>query len=73
LLFSDPHPHHTTFNFVILILPFIALNSCSSVGPTVLQGPHNSAQKSTRTGLSDDRTSLPHVVLVVLNLIYDWS
>ena len=28
----------------------------STVGPSCLHGPHHSAQKSTRTGLSEDKT-----------------
>ena len=31
---------------------------CSSAGPICLQGPHQVAQKSTSTGLSDLRTSV---------------
>src|SRR5271154_1053032 len=41
----------------ILILPWYSVASSSTMGAMARQGPHQVAQKSTRTGLSDFKTS----------------
>jgi hypothetical protein len=37
------------------------------IGPTILQGPHHAAQKSTITGLSDFNTTSSKVASVIAN------
>src|SRR5690349_7407916 len=49
----------STLSFTILTLPWSSLESSSSTGAIARQGPHHSAQKSTRTGSLEDRTSSP--------------
>jgi hypothetical protein len=39
------------------------------IGPTILQGPHQVAQKSTKTGLSDFNTTSSNVASVISNAI----
>src|SRR5256884_8689912 len=50
-----------------LTLPLAALTTFSSTGPSCLQGPHHSAQKSTSTGwrLDSSITSFTNVWVVV--------
>src|SRR4051794_15857244 len=55
----------------MLTLAIVILSPCSeaissSTGATILQGPHHSAQKSTRTGLSLPRTSTSNVASVTV-------
>src|SRR5262245_35016273 len=38
--------------------------TASTVGASIRQGPHQAAQKSTSTGLSEPRTSVPQFVSV---------
>lgn len=47
----------STFSLPILILSSILSERESMTGPIIWQGPHQGAQKSTRTGLSDLMTS----------------
>ena len=47
----------STFNFVKPISPENSSASSSTIGETILQGPHHGAQKSTKTGFSEPRTS----------------
>src|SRR5208282_5463629 len=47
----------SVFIFPILILPRYSVASASTVGVIALQGPHQGAQKSTRTGTSEFSTS----------------
>src|SRR5579859_8035812 len=42
----------STFSLTILIRPACSTAICSSTGATMRHGPHHSAQKSTRTGVS---------------------
>src|SRR5215204_5776727 len=56
--------------FTTLSLPSISLAMSSSEGPIMRQGPHHSAQKSTRTGVSDFRTSCSKEVSVALTVIW---
>jgi hypothetical protein len=37
------------------------------IGPTILQGPHQAAQKSTNTGLSDFNTTSSKFASVISN------
>jgi hypothetical protein len=39
------------------------------IGPTILHGPHQAAQKSTITGLSDFKTTSSKVASVIANAI----
>src|SRR5665213_178694 len=55
--------------FTILSLPSMSLAISSSEGPIILQGPHHSAQKSTRTGVSDFRTSCSKEESVALTVM----
>src|SRR6185312_3064024 len=47
----------STSTLPITALPSYSLESSSTKGPTIRQGPHHSAQKSSITGLSDFRTN----------------
>ena len=40
--------------FATISLPAYSFAIFSRVGPSIMQGPHQLAQKSTRTGVSDD-------------------
>src|SRR5262245_48080485 len=51
-------------SFATVILSLFSPAISSSTGATILQGPHHSAQKSTRTVLSLLRTSLSKVASV---------
>src|SRR6185295_12892762 len=54
----------STFSLATLTLPVIVRPICSTAGPTILHGPHHSAQKSTNTGRSDLSTSASHDFVV---------
>jgi hypothetical protein len=41
------------------------------IGPTILQGPHQAAQKSTITGFSDFKTSSSKFESVISNAIFN--
>src|SRR5689334_19691980 len=45
------------FTLPIRILPLYSSANSSRIGAIILQGPHHSAQKSTRIGTGDCRTS----------------
>src|ERR1700761_2991135 len=47
----------STFTLPTTALPLYSLAISSTTGPTIRQGPHHSAQKSTNTGLSDLSTN----------------
>src|SRR5271170_7687257 len=47
----------SVFILPILILPWYSVARASTVGVIALQGPHQGAQKSTRTGTSEFSTS----------------
>src|SRR3954447_25292866 len=58
----------------MLSLAIVSLSPCSeaissSTGATILQGPHHSAQKSTRTGLSLPSTSSAKVASVTVTVL----
>src|SRR5215211_1230575 len=55
--------------FTILSLPSMSLAMSSSEGPIMRQGPHHSAQKSTRTGVSDFKTSCSKEASVALTVM----
>src|SRR5208282_3566962 len=60
----------SVFIFPILIFPRYSVANASTVGVIALQGPHQGAQKSTRTGTSEFSTSLskePSVKFSVLS------
>ena len=42
----------STFSLTILSVPVFSVAICSRTGATMRHGPHHSAQKSTRTGVS---------------------
>src|SRR3954452_7917671 len=54
------------FTLAMVILSACSEAISSSTGATILQGPHHSAQKSTRTGLSLPRTSASNVASVTV-------
>src|SRR5262245_38019263 len=56
------------FSFATLILSLYSVAISSRIGAIILQGPHHSAQKSRRTGLSDFRTSWENVASVVCTM-----
>src|ERR1700712_6152063 len=47
----------STFTLATTAVSAYSFDISSTTGPTILQGPHHSAQKSTNTGLSDLSTS----------------
>src|SRR5258707_4840136 len=53
-------PFSSTFSLPTFTLPTFSSASWSTRGVICRQGPHQTAQKSTSTGLSDCRTSLSH-------------
>src|ERR671928_2179603 len=58
----------------MLSLAIVSLSPCSaaissSTGATILHGPHHSAQKSTRTGLSLPSTSSAKVASVTVTVL----
>src|SRR4028119_194017 len=58
----------------MLSLAIVSFSRCSSAissstGATILHGPHHSAQKSTRTGLSLPSTSLAKVASVTVTVL----
>src|SRR5690554_6901540 len=55
----------STFSLNTLTLFFIFSPILSIIGPTILQGPHQGAQKSTNTGISEFKTSSLKVASVV--------
>src|SRR5690606_28907990 len=57
----------------IVTLPDSSSAICSSAGPICLQGPHHSAQKSTRTGVEDFRTSASKLSSVTLTVAMNGS
>src|SRR5690625_7855740 len=54
----------SVFTFTILILSAYSAAISSKIGATWRQGPHQGAQKATRTGLSALRTSASKVASV---------
>ena len=59
----------STFILTTRTLPSYSLASSSMIGPTARQGPHQGAQKSSRTGRSDLRTRLSKVASVTCSAI----
>src|SRR5580698_8130939 len=57
-------PFSSTFSLPTFTRPAYASAIASTVGVIMRQGPHHSAQKSTRTGASEFRTSLSQVASV---------
>src|SRR5690606_1666067 len=53
----------------ILILPSYSSDSSSRMGATMRHGPHQVAQKSTKTGMSESRTSALKVSSVTLMVL----
>src|SRR5215475_3457103 len=58
------------FSFTTVIFSACSEAISSSTGATILQGPHHSAQKSTRTGLSLARTSSTNVASVTVFVLF---
>src|SRR6476661_7606386 len=54
------------FTLAMVIFSAFSTAISSSTGATILHGPHHSAQKSTRTGLSLPRTSVSNVASVTV-------
>src|SRR5258706_13741164 len=52
------------FTLATVTLPAMSLARSSRAGPIILQGPHHSAQKSTRTGSADFKTSVSKLASV---------
>src|SRR6185503_4496130 len=51
-------------------LPSYSLASSSRIGAIILQGPHHSAQKSTRTGVVDFKTSSSKLAAVRVTILF---
>src|SRR3954453_1143795 len=61
------------FSFTIRSLSPCSLAISSSTGAIILHGPHHSAQKSTRTGLSLSRTSVLKLSSLTGTVLPMWS
>src|SRR5574341_2590811 len=61
LYFDASSPLSSTLTLTKFTLPEYSPASSSTTGPTILQGPHHTAQKSTKTGSGDCITSVCHV------------
>src|SRR3990172_3085629 len=59
----------SVFSFKTLSLPSYSFDISSTIGATILHGPHHTAQKSTRTSPGAFSTSCSHVVLVTASAI----
>src|SRR6202012_1659769 len=59
----------STFTLPTTALPLYSLAISSTTGPTIRHGPHHSAQKSTKTGLSDLRTNSSKFASVISKAI----
>ena len=60
----------STFTLPTFIFPLYSYAICATVGASILHGPHQLAQKSTRTGISDFNTSslkLPFVSVISIS------
>ncbi len=57
LYFCASSPFSSTLILTKFTLPSDSADSSSRTGDTALHGPHHSAQKSTKTGLAEFRTS----------------
>src|SRR3954451_19718466 len=57
------------FSLAIVSLSLCSAAISSSTGATILHGPHHSAQKSTRTGLSLPSTSLAKLASVTVTVL----
>ena len=68
LYFCGVSGFSSIFNFTIEMLSPLSSEISSNAGPIALHGPHHSAQKSTKTGLSDCKTSAEKSVSVVLEV-----
>src|SRR5665213_3275845 len=54
----------STSIFITFNLPRYCVATSSTTGPSALQGPHHAAQKSTRTGSVDCKTSFSNVASI---------
>ncbi|NDE13194.1 MAG: hypothetical protein EBZ99_06190, partial [Actinobacteria bacterium] len=61
-------PSSSVLSFTIFILPAYSLEISSNIGATALHGPHHSAQKSTRTGVSLFKTKSLNVAAVTFSV-----
>src|SRR5690606_9144945 len=59
----------STSTFPTTALPSYSWLTSSIMGPTILQGPHHAAQKSTNTGLSLFKTTSSKVASVISSAI----
>src|SRR5690606_31380687 len=59
----------STLSLTILTLPLISPEISSSIGAIARHGPHHSAQKSTRTGSFEPRTSVAKLASVTCPVI----
>src|SRR5699024_1714543 len=59
----------STSTFPTTAFPSYSLLNSSMIGPTILQGPHQAAQKSTITGLSLFKTVSSKFASVISNAI----
>src|SRR5690242_18092422 len=62
-------PLESTSSLPTFSLPAYSLATTSIVGAIIRQGPHHSAQKSTRTGTSDRSTSWSNVESVKVSVL----
>src|SRR6478609_7185910 len=62
-------PFSSTFSLPIFAFPAYSSASWSMIGVIWRQGPHQVAQKSTRTGVSDLRTSASQAASVKFSVL----
>src|SRR5690606_27372992 len=65
--FTDMSGLWSTLTLPTTALPSYSLANSSTMGPTMRQGPHHSAQQSSNTGLSDCNTTSSKLLSVISN------
>src|SRR5205807_6989116 len=69
LYFAATPPFSSTSSLTTLSLPVYSPASASTIGAIILHGPHQVAQKSTRTGMGDFSTSLSNACSVTAGVV----
>src|SRR5689334_20822257 len=67
LYLAAKSPSLSTLTLATLSFPCSSCASSSTIGLSILQGPHHSAQKSTKTGVGEFKTSDSKLLSVKCN------
>src|SRR5690606_16454845 len=70
--FTEISAFKSTLTFPTIALPSYSLAISSTIEPIIRQGPHHSAQKSIKTGLSDFKTISSKLLFVISNVIMNF-